>query len=166
MIGPIDRKNMYQKSNTLCWECANACGGCSWSESLEPVKGWEAEPVTIKSYAVDSFLVKWCPEFEPEMRGTPGRLNHIRDDACLDLLEAAMDVAHQDYIKTNRKGIRDEIVCFLADWTEDWEQILRQLHIDRHRYWGNKLLDVIWKRIKHQPLRLYAGSSAATEGTP
>lgn len=36
----------------LCWDCANACGGCSWSgidpvthkPRFEPVPGWKAKP--------------------------------------------------------------------------------------------------------------------------
>lgn len=40
-----------QTRPTLCWSCARACGGCSWTERdpvthairFEPVKGWEAE---------------------------------------------------------------------------------------------------------------------------
>ena len=28
----------------LCWDCANACGGCEWSRSFRPVPGWSASP--------------------------------------------------------------------------------------------------------------------------
>lgn len=28
----------------LCWDCANACGGCNWSARYEPVSGWDATP--------------------------------------------------------------------------------------------------------------------------
>ena len=42
----------------LCWSCRKATNsGCSWSRSLEPVKGWEKD-----SY---NFIVK-CPEFVEE----------------------------------------------------------------------------------------------------
>ena len=57
-----------QHSMTLCWDCANATGGCSWSDYWEhsPVPGWIAIPTKLKlnnetngsSYAVIS-----CPEF-------------------------------------------------------------------------------------------------------
>lgn len=44
-----------QTRPTLCWSCARACGGCSWTERdpvthairFEPVKGWKAEKTTI-----------------------------------------------------------------------------------------------------------------------
>lgn len=32
--------NDRQQAETLCWYCANACGGCSWSKKLVPVDGW------------------------------------------------------------------------------------------------------------------------------
>ena len=32
----------YQQQ--LCWDCASACGGCEWSDHLEPVPGWDATP--------------------------------------------------------------------------------------------------------------------------
>ena len=46
----------------LCWDCANATGGCSWSEKLRPVKGWKAIPTHKKEF--DSWLVIQCPKFE------------------------------------------------------------------------------------------------------
>ena len=32
------------QSKQPCWDCANACGGCEWSDHLEPVPGWDATP--------------------------------------------------------------------------------------------------------------------------
>lgn len=54
------------KKETICWFCARACGACSWSNGLKPVKGWEAENDKVdmgygrkeKSYTVLS-----CPHF-------------------------------------------------------------------------------------------------------
>lgn len=46
---------------TLCWDCKNACCGCDWSESLIPVKGWEAIPTFVGHEA--SYNVISCPEF-------------------------------------------------------------------------------------------------------
>ena len=53
-----------------CWECKNACGGCSWSSSFTPVDGWVAEPTTIiyKSkngveHRTDTYKIYECPEF-------------------------------------------------------------------------------------------------------
>ncbi len=50
---------------TLCWDCAKATGGCSWSEKLKPVQGWvaqEAKPSSSKPYV--TYLVIECPLFE------------------------------------------------------------------------------------------------------
>lgn len=48
--------------STLCWKCLKAYGGCSWSSSLEPVKGWEVVKGEI------SCCVKSCPEFKEDPR--------------------------------------------------------------------------------------------------
>lgn len=64
------------RSDTLCWSCDNACGGCSWSRSLTPVEGWDAErrDVLIQhenknghwSKYEESYIVYGCPEFVPD----------------------------------------------------------------------------------------------------
>ena len=53
-------KYNYNNKHTLCWDCKNATGNCSWSQELIPVKGWTAEP-SEKEYG--SFTVQFCPEF-------------------------------------------------------------------------------------------------------
>ena len=68
-------KGNYAKHSTLCWDCDKACGKCSWSKELKPVKGWKAVPTKVKNgfttfkgtknfSIVDSFDVYDCPEFE------------------------------------------------------------------------------------------------------
>lgn len=37
------RKNRNGRREQLCWDCANACGGCVWSAFKMPVPGWDAE---------------------------------------------------------------------------------------------------------------------------
>ena len=52
---------------TLCWDCRKARGFCTWSEKLEPVKGWTAVPTIRKPGTKDemrSFFIIECPEFE------------------------------------------------------------------------------------------------------
>ena len=51
------------KANTLCWDCENCIGGCSWSKNFEPVEGWKAEAVT-NSDNTDTYLVRECPQFK------------------------------------------------------------------------------------------------------
>lgn len=47
---------------TLCWDCGNACGGCSWSKEFIPVEGWEARPVK-QTCGNQSYIVFECPQF-------------------------------------------------------------------------------------------------------
>ena len=67
--------NSKYHSQQLCWDCKNACGRCSWSQSFTPVRGWVAEATTIntqvtgrnqKHYNItmDSYDIKECPLFE------------------------------------------------------------------------------------------------------
>lgn len=57
---------------TLCWECRNAAGGCSWADDLKPVDGWDAEKTIVQGDGAggtfDSFCVKSCPEYVPDDR--------------------------------------------------------------------------------------------------
>ena len=59
----VDGVNQYQnyRMQTLCWDCANACVGCSWSRQFLPVKGWKATRTYGKTF--DSYIVHECPEF-------------------------------------------------------------------------------------------------------
>lgn len=55
------------RKETLCWDCKNSGGGCSWSKSFEPVEGWDAEKSIIHSRSYrpyESYYVKSCPKFE------------------------------------------------------------------------------------------------------
>lgn len=72
------KKTFYKyckKHPTLCWDCENACGRCSWSRKFIPVDGWDAIPTKVLVWNttqdgerirvyVDSFDVYSCPEFE------------------------------------------------------------------------------------------------------
>ena len=52
-----------------CWDCVNACGGCSWSREGKPVPGWEAEQTSIlcctggQAVRTESYKINFCPEF-------------------------------------------------------------------------------------------------------
>ena len=73
--------NEYQNhwNYTICWDCKNACGGCSWSSSLIPVKGWTAIPTHNCSQS--SYLVTECPEFERDALN--GGLKRYRKDGVI-----------------------------------------------------------------------------------
>lgn len=54
--------------STLCWDCARACGDCSWSNHHQhkPVPGWKAEEVHRNYYDRAESLtynILECPEF-------------------------------------------------------------------------------------------------------
>ena len=55
----------------ICFDCQNACGGCSWSMSFEPIPGWTAKKVKQKitgktAQWVDTYHITACPEFVPD----------------------------------------------------------------------------------------------------
>ena len=56
------------KKSSLCLDCKNCVGLCSWSHHLQPVEGWEAEETVIRSTAgvTTGYRVISCPEFEKE----------------------------------------------------------------------------------------------------
>ena len=51
------------KANTLCWDCENRIGGCSWTQNFEADEGWKAEAVTNSDNS-DTYLVRECPQFK------------------------------------------------------------------------------------------------------
>ena len=60
-----EKKEIFQRVDTLCWECANALGNCSWSQSFTPVEGWTAKEIVRerKDDIKHSYCVVACPEF-------------------------------------------------------------------------------------------------------
>ena len=66
------KSKMY--GETICWSCANACGGCEWSERFRPVPGWTAVETVIKINATvngssqktetQSYHVISCPKYQ------------------------------------------------------------------------------------------------------
>lgn len=69
-------KHNFSNNNTLCWQCANAFGGCCWTGrdehgviQFQPVPGWNAEPTMIAAPGgkiLLSYCVFQCPEFVPD----------------------------------------------------------------------------------------------------
>lgn len=58
---------IFERSMQLCWGCAKACGGCSWSRDFKPVKGWTARETVLKTQStiqeIKSYSISACPEF-------------------------------------------------------------------------------------------------------
>ena len=46
----------------ICWRCIYATGGCSWSDKLKPVSGWDATKIT--KCGMETYQIKSCPQFE------------------------------------------------------------------------------------------------------
>lgn len=72
MNNNIDRSN---KHTNICFDCQNACGGCSWSAVgdygkllFEPVPGWTAEPTSfiVDGRVVNTYHITACPQFKPD----------------------------------------------------------------------------------------------------
>lgn len=69
-------KATTNKPATLCWKCARACGGCSWSDgSFTPVEGWKATPTVLRGdrgvfrhKMMRSYYVQECPLFENDLQ--------------------------------------------------------------------------------------------------
>lgn len=49
----------------LCWKCAKAIKGCSWSRDFEPVEGWTAQFVERfdGDRDISTYSITACPEF-------------------------------------------------------------------------------------------------------
>lgn len=76
-----NRNPPVRPRQTLCWDCAKACGDCSWTQWREyrPVPGWKAEPRTMKNQcngSYETWCVIACPEFERD--ATNGGAYRIR----------------------------------------------------------------------------------------
>lgn len=73
-------------SNTICWHCGHAYGGCSWSDYAIPVDGWDADKDII------SYEVKQCPHFCKDKR-----LKTVDDDTIRILSAAVLEQTAVDY---------------------------------------------------------------------
>lgn len=63
---------------TICWKCANACGGCDWSKKrAKPVDGWEAIRRDL-SRGIESYIVLSCPKFVPDRQEEKKKTGKIR----------------------------------------------------------------------------------------
>lgn len=64
---PLEEAARGRRKESLCWDCANACGLCSWSHDFTPVPGWDARATKLynnnKGRFIDSYHVIECPEF-------------------------------------------------------------------------------------------------------
>lgn len=57
-----------EDESSICWVCGRV--DCSWMDDFTPVEGWVATRYDYKTDmgVTDSYLVKYCPEFEKDTR--------------------------------------------------------------------------------------------------
>ncbi len=94
---------------TLCWSCANACGGCEWSQKkAKPVPGWTAEKTKIrldKGKTSESYLVIKCPKYKPD--GKEHDAKRVKSDRKVTPEEIAYIVSERDSGRTYADIARD-----------------------------------------------------------
>lgn len=95
---------------TICWSCKKACGGCSWSASFEPIKGWRATPTDLKCYSAvrsGSYEVHECPLFEPEEKH---EYKQINPDGARELAASVLCLAVSDrrsLVRKRKNAVKD-----------------------------------------------------------
>lgn len=75
----VKKKRTRHRGANICFECENACGGCSWSRldpatgkvSFTPVEGWTAQKTWLtvnyghREFEQETYKITACPEFVP-----------------------------------------------------------------------------------------------------
>ena len=123
-----------KRDETLCWSCEHACGGCSWSDDLVPVKGWVAQskPIHVgrtqftEARDEESYFVFSCPRYkkEPDVpkderrsvaRGA--KASSLSLGGMVAMMEACLALAGKDYINDVSEGHKErrEITAFLKE---------------------------------------------------
>lgn len=132
---------------SLCWNCKNCFGGCSWFERFEPVEGWRAERTIIKYFntKTPSFLVRDCPLFAVD----DGEMEYVNNDGFQNLMIAIFKRAAQDYVllldrmdeptydpdgiaSAKIKYLISEAENFLPRWLTDKIKKERKKEIENH----------------------------------
>ena len=124
--------------NTICEACALAVGGCTWSDSLEPVEGWEADQPFDGNGQPYSYAVIKCPLFVKGMRRTV-----CHPDGMINLLEAAMKQIYKDYPKENaaRRAQTNEFIRKFCPDPEAVIDYLRKEAIRKEKDWDKLVRD-------------------------
>ena len=57
-----------KRKSSICLDCKNSVGFCSWSRHLIPIEGWNAEKRKVRSSVgvAETYCVRECPHFEKE----------------------------------------------------------------------------------------------------
>lgn len=89
-----------KETRTICWDCSNACGACSWSKDFTPVEGWEIEEIMHKDGTGGCAVIK-CPQFVKEDR--ENRKLDLDEQGCLRMVERLMEITREDYMDGETK---------------------------------------------------------------
>ena len=81
------------KTTNICFDCNNACGGCSWTAvdpktkkiRFKPVPGWTAKKVLLnvgtygnnKRAIIETYHITACPQFKNDKR-KPKELDNLQ----------------------------------------------------------------------------------------
>lgn len=122
-------------TNECCMTCKNACGGCEWSKSFEPVSEWVARPTIIShgNKHCNSVKIYYCPEYISDEE----RASFYDNEAALRLFEGiilsasdgykkAMDAIQACRIKLKSSNLSDKE---LSRITNKYSYALRELTI-------------------------------------
>ena len=84
------------KSNTICWNCANATDrlSCEWVRNATPVQGWVA--IKQKNWEFESYNVISCPKFTKDVK-VKRSAEMMTDETASAIVEAIVDRAIRDW---------------------------------------------------------------------
>lgn len=124
---------MIETTDTLCISCSKACnGGCSWSEELAPVDGWETKEAGkgINIVACPKYAKDDCHRGRPDtfdkdgvMRLLEEMVRKLREDYVLGLGPAGMRSVNRKLIEKFLRSERGKKLLQLSDVDEVIEQL-------------------------------------------
>lgn len=149
----MSHKEYDRDERTICEHCKNACGKCSWSASLLPVKGWVATPTKVRGARdniLDSFRVYYCPLFDhDDKKHTP----NLNQESTAKLMFAVLRQSVLDYsaavvkMQKKNKPLEDSDMIL-----EIRRFFMSQIGTDMFFALGiNAEPDQIWKAIERDP---------------
>lgn len=97
----VNVKRCGNRVPSICWDCAKACGGCSWSKDYVPVQGWTATQKNMyyDKREIESYIVHECPMFTPDKPMTKAELERqTYKKPYRDLANAVIKLSADDYV--------------------------------------------------------------------
>ena len=132
------------QTDSICWLCKNACGGCSWADGFIPVEGWTAKKEAIYG-GQESYSVIACPQFEQPEEGCGLKAQDMDDKGCLALVERLLEVTRDDYMHGGEVTTR-EIERFLRGkgaaklhMISNPETVIKALQKQKKMYWSRRM---------------------------